>query len=109
MNEKELIKLCLKYEDAILTYPFKKDNENSYPVLRHKSNGKWFGLIFSLDGKLYINLKSHPVDSAFLRDSYKFITPAWHMNKAHWIKADIKDTPKDLLEDLIFASYKLTE
>ena len=106
MDEKELIKLCLKDKDAVLTYPFKE--EYDYPVLRHKSNNKWFGLIFYLDKKLYINLKSTPVDSAFLRDMYDFITPAWHMNKTHWIKVDIEKVPKDLLEDLILASFELT-
>lgn len=108
MNEQELIKLCLKHDDAVLTYPFKKDKYDACPVLRHKSNDKWFGLIFYLENKLYINLKINPIESAFLRDSYDFITPAWHMNKTHWIKIDVESAPQDLLEDLIYASYKLT-
>jgi len=109
MDEKELIKICLKRKDAELSYPFSKEPYAEVPVLRHKSNGKWFGLVFYLKGKLYINLKSNPVDSAFLRDMYDFITPAWHMNKTHWIKVEVNNAPDDLLKDLIQASFKLTE
>ena len=108
MNKKELIKLCLKYDDAINTYPF-KDKGESYPVLRHKSNKKWFGLIYTLDRKLYINLKSTPEESAILRDWYDFIAPAWHMNKTHWIQVDVKKAPTDILEDLILRSYEITK
>ena len=48
------------------------------------------------------------IDSAVLRDEYSFITPGWHMNKAHWIKVDVNKCPKDLLDALIEASFNLT-
>ena len=108
MNKDDLIKRCLVFEDALETYPFKDKTYGEYAVLRHKSNGKWFGLVFLLEDRLYINLKCNPVDSAILRDEYKFITPGWHMNKVHWITVDVNKSPKDLLDALIETSFNLT-
>ncbi len=109
MNKNKLVKLCLKLNDAVETYPFKDKIYEDYAVIRHKSNNKWFALIFFLDEKLYINLKCKPVDSAILRDEYSFITPAWHMNKTHWVKVDIAEAPLDILEGLIQESFNLTK
>ncbi len=109
MNKQTLIKHCLALKDAAETYPFKDKSYEEYAVIRHKSNGKWFALVFYLDGKLFINLKCKPLESAVLRDTYPFITPAWHMNKTHWIKVDPDAAPLDLLKDLIKNSYELTQ
>lgn len=108
MKKDTLVKLCLDFEDAIETYPFKDKTYEQYAVIRHKNNNKWFALIFYLEEKLFINLKCSPIDSAILRDEYDFITPAWHMNKTHWIKIDIEKVPEDLLKNLILNSYNLT-
>ncbi len=108
MNKKKLVQTCLISDDAVETYPFKDKTYESYAVIRHKSNDKWFALVFYLDNKLYLNLKCNPVDGAVLRDLYPFITPAWHMNKKHWIKIDVQQAPKDLLENLIKTSFDLT-
>ena len=100
MDKNDLIKRCLKFQDAVETYPFKDKTYDEYAVLRHKTNGKWFGLVFYLNNRLCINLKCNPVDSAILRDEYKFITPAWHMNKT-----DFKNTrcDEDYLDFRLFA------
>ena len=58
MNKKQLIKRCLIDEDAIETYPFADDKYENTPILRHKSNNKWFGVVFEQEGKLFINLKA---------------------------------------------------
>lgn len=108
MDKNDLIKRCLIFQDAVETYPFKDKTYDEYAVLRHKTNGKWFGLVFYLNNRLCINLKCNPVDSAILRDEYKFITPAWHMNKTHWILVDVNKSPKDLLDALIKESFELT-
>ncbi len=108
MNKQQLIRLCLFCEDTTETYPFTDKTNSKHAVIRHKSNNKWFALIFERQNKLYINLKSHPDDSAMLRETYSFITPAWHMNKTHWITADVQKTPADLLFNLIKASFELT-
>ena len=63
MNKKQLIKRCLIDADAIETYPFADDKYENTPILRHKSNNKWFGVVFEQDGKLFINLKAEPETS----------------------------------------------
>ncbi len=108
MNKRKLIETCLISEDAIETYPFKDKAYEDYAVIRHKSNGKWFALIFFLEKTLFVNLKCRPVDASVLREMYSFITPAWHMNKKHWIKIDVNKAPKDLLVNLIKISFDLT-
>lgn len=109
MNKDELTKLCLKYKDAIETYPFKDKSYSKYAVIRHKNNNKWFALIFFLDDTLYLNLKCNPIDASILRDTYPFVTEGWHMNKMHWNKVDVNNTPIELLERMIKTSYELTK
>ncbi len=109
MNKDELIKFCLLNSDSILTYPFSDKKYDNLPVIRHKSNNKWFALIFLQDNILYVNLKCNPIDAEILRDNHPYITPAWHMNKSHWNKVDVNKTPKKLLKNLIQESFNLTK
>ena len=108
MNKTELIKRCL-IGDGIETYPFKEDRYSDMPVIRHKSNNKWYGLIFTLDGVLYINLKAEPVTISVLKDQYPdIITSAWHMNKSHWCKIDVNKIETAVLDVIIKRSYDVT-
>ena len=104
MDKHKLIQLCLNFDGAIETYPFDEDNV----VIRHKANNKWFALIFYLNNKLCVNLKSEPLDSVFLRELYDEIKPAWHMNKTHWIMVEVDTIDEELLCNLIKKSYELT-
>ena len=111
MTRRELIDLCLFCEDTYEDYPFDKGEitPESWAVIRHKSNKKIFAAVFEHEGKLLVNVKCDPMRSDFLRGIYRGITPAWHMNKVHWISIDPHaDVPQDELEDLIFHSFKLT-
>lgn len=109
MKKKELIKRCLIDKDAIETYPFEEDRYGEIAVLRHNSNNKWFGLVFEIDGKLYINLKAEPETILILREEFEgIITPAWHMNKKHWCKVDVNKVDKDVLDKIIRISFDLT-
>lgn len=110
MNEKELIKRCLINQDAIETYPFKDKKYGKIPVLRHKSNNKWFALIFHLNDILYINLKAEPETISILKDQYPaIITSAWHMNKIHWCKVDVNKINLDVLDAIIKRSFDITK
>lgn len=109
MNKAELIQLCLINDDVIFDYPFKDKGYQNTPVIRNKINKKWFALIFELEGVLYINLKCDPHDSWVLQDQYKYITPAWHMSKKHWIKVEVKKAPKRLLKKLLENSFNLVK
>lgn len=109
MDEKELIQRCLHDEDAIVTYPFKDALYSKLPVLRHKSNNKWFGLIFYMNKILYINLKAEPETISILKERYpKSIDAAWHMNKSHWCKVDVNKIEHDILDALIKRSFGIT-
>mgnify|MGYP000062444203 FL=1 len=107
MNIDELIKFCLINQDAVYDYPWSDKKYKNIPVLRNKKNKKWFALIFELDNQLCVNLKCKPEDSWILQDLYSFITPAWHMNKKHWIKVEVNKAPKDLLKNLVINSFNL--
>ena len=109
MNKDELIEFCLINKEAVLTYPFSDEKYEKTPVIRHKTNNKWFALIFIQNGTLFVNLKCNPIDAEILRDNHPYIMPAWHMNKSHWNKVDVNKTPKKLLKKLIEASYNLTK
>lgn len=109
MNKDELIEFCLINKEAVLTYPFSDEKYEKTPVIRHKTNNKWFALIFVQNGTLFVNLKCNPIDAEILRDNHPYIMPAWHMNKSHWNKIDVNKTPKKLLKKLIEASYNLTK
>ena len=50
MNKDDVVKACLITKDAIETYPFKDKTYSEYAVIRHKSNNKWFALVFHLEG-----------------------------------------------------------
>ncbi len=107
MNIEELIKFCLINQDAVCDYPWSDKKYKNIPVLRNKKNKKWFALIFELNDQLCVNLKCKPEDSWVLQDLYSFITPAWHMNKKHWIKVEVNKAPKDLLKNLVINSFNL--
>lgn len=109
MNEDELVKRCLIDADAIVTYPFDEKKYGKLPVLRHKSNNKWFGLIFRLNDVLYINLKAKPQTISLLHDQFPdIVTAAWHMNKTHWCKIDVHKINPETLDAVIKISYDLT-
>lgn len=73
-----------------------------------KVSGKVFMLQTSVTGEPMVTLKSTPADGRTLRESYRDITPGYHMNKRHWITlhpgGEIDAT---LVDDLVTESYLL--
>ena len=110
MTRHELIEYCMTYPGAYEDYPFGELQRTAdvWTVMRHSDGKKGFAFIFERNG-LCVNLKCEPMTADFLRRSYMGITAAYHMNKRHWntVKID-SDVPRELLEELIDASYKLT-
>lgn len=106
MTRRQLIDLCLMLPDAFEDYPFEED---SWTVLRHRSNRKWFALVYEREGKLFINLKCEPMQADFLRSAFEGVTPAYHMNKTHWnAVCPDSDVPLSELQRMIRMSYDLT-
>lgn len=105
MDTEALIQICLQYPGASLVYPF----DEPHAVVKHTRNGKWFALITHWQGRVIINLKCPPEESALLRRIYSDIVPAWHMNKTHWNTIFTQgNVPADVIGNLIAISYNLT-
>ncbi|OCG19058.1 MULTISPECIES: MmcQ/YjbR family DNA-binding protein [unclassified Gilliamella] len=96
--------------------PFKKFPD--YQVLRHKSSGKWFGLIMSVEkNKLGLNseevveiidVKSDPELISIIKNSTGLL-PAYHMNKNNWITIMLDGSvPLEQIIHLLDYSYNLT-
>jgi predicted DNA-binding protein (MmcQ/YjbR family) len=56
-----------------------------------------------------VNLKIDPEESYAVREMFSGITPAYHMNKRHWISVILDGSvPMEFCEILIEKSYDLT-
>lgn len=108
MDTKELIKRCLIDEDSAETYPFAQPQYRNLPIIRHKSNEKWYALVFEQDGELCLNLKCPPDMIPVLKEQYDAVQPAWHMNKKHWCKILVNKLPVEVLDELIKISFNQT-
>lgn len=108
MTKEKLIEYALTFSGAAADSPFEDDFETV--VLRHYDTGKWFGLIMLHDGKYIVNLKCEPLNAEFLRDVYKGVIPAYHMNKIHWNSVYLdSDVPDEEIFNMVGASFELTQ
>lgn len=103
-------------KDAKVDKPFKKFPD--YEVFRHKSNGKWFGLLMSVeksklglastDSVEIIDLKLDPEMISILKKGVGYF-PAYHMNKNHWITVILDGSIEtEQIINLLEESYPLT-
>jgi len=102
MNIEKAVEYCLSKKGAMETYPFDET------TLVFKVMNKMFGLVYRRDGDKGLNLKCVPELSLVLRQQYKGVIPAYHMNKKHWNSVILsKDVPDDEVYRLIDISYDL--
>src|SRR5690606_16176220 len=74
----------------------------------YKVLDKIFMMTMTYQGEKIVTLKCSPQDSEMLRDIYPSIRPGYHMNKKHWITIyPDKEITKELVTDLVIASYEL--
>ncbi|MDR2267064.1 MAG: MmcQ/YjbR family DNA-binding protein [Christensenellaceae bacterium] len=113
MTKRELIDICLKFENVYEDYPFDTGATaapESWAVIRHIENRKSFALIYVMFGKLRVNLKCEPAEADFLRNVFYGVIPAYHMNKNKWNTVEIdSDVPHQELLRQIENSYNLTK
>ena len=109
MTRRELIEYCLTLPLAYEDYPFDEvADASAWTVMRHGANKKSFALIYERNGALCLNLKCEPLEADFLRQVFRDITPAYHMNKVHWNTVTLGgDVPDEELRRLIGRSYDL--
>lgn len=116
-DRKFVLEYIQSLPDVSYDCPFDEDFDST--VMRHKSSGKWFGLIMSVSGNKIgredpaildiMNLKSNPEDSMILFELYPTIIPAYHMNKTHWITVPLDNSVSSgIICSLINKSYHLT-
>jgi len=92
---------CLGMKGVTEEFPFGEE------TLVYKVMGKMFALT---DVTLFtgVNLKVDPERGVELRERYPGVTPAWHMNKKHWITVEtVGSVPDKLFFGLIANSYNL--
>jgi len=109
MTRRELIDYCLTFPAAYEDYPFDDvADENAWTVMRHRTNKKGFAFIYERGGNLCVNLKCDPFEADFLRQAFRDVTPAYHMNKVHWNTVTVVgDVPEDELRRMIGKSFDL--
>lgn len=108
MKREKIIKYCLELPNTYEDYPFPDDMISA--TIKHSSNKKWFTLIMNVNDKLYVNVKTNPDYSDILRNTYKYIIPAYHMNKEHWNTIIVSDdVDEEIVKELIKQSYELTK
>lgn len=74
----ELREHCLS--KPFVTEEFSFDQE----TLVFKVYGKMFALIEIYSIPLQLYLKCNPARAIYLRDTYQFISPGYHLNKKYW-------------------------
>ncbi|MCL1988522.1 MAG: MmcQ/YjbR family DNA-binding protein [Firmicutes bacterium] len=110
-TRQQLIDFCLTFLNTYEDYPFHDINEvGAWAAIRHKQNKKSFAFIYMKNDDLCINVKCEPFEADFLRQTFKDVLPAYHMNKTHWNTITINgDVPTEELKNMITASYNLTK
>jgi predicted DNA-binding protein (MmcQ/YjbR family) len=92
---------CLAMKGVSEEFPFGEE------TLVFKVMGKMFALtgITLFTG---VNLKVDPEEGIELRERYAEVTPAYHMNKKHWITVETAGSvPDKLLREWTLKSYNL--
>ena len=77
MNIEDFRTYCLSLGNVTESFPFDEK------TLVFKVNKKIFALT-NIDEFLFFNVKCNPVQAIALREEYKGVNPAYHMNKKHW-------------------------
>ena len=105
MNIQHYFDFCLAKNAVTEHFPFDED------TLVFKVGGKMFALSSLREWELgnpSINLKGEPSRNQELCAEFDGINPGFHMNKVHWITAEVnKDVPDSLIKVLISVSYEL--
>lgn len=78
MNIEELFDYCQSIQGAEATTPFGET------TIVMKVMGKMFALIPTDVERHSISLKCDPIKAVALRDKYRSVEGAYHMNKAYW-------------------------
>lgn len=107
MTKADVLEYCSAIAGAVCDRPFENDFETW--VARHRDSKKWFAILMEHGGETIMNVKCDPFEGELLREAYEAITPAYHMNKTHWITLHIAALSEGLIKELIRKSFALTD
>lgn len=101
MNIESVRDYCLSLPHVTEDFPFDET------TLVFRIGGKIFAMI-DLEKTEWFVLKCEPEYALELREYHQEISPAWHMNKKHWIGLELKsDVPDDEIRRLVHQAYSL--
>lgn len=108
MNIEDFRTYYLSFKGAYEKMPFEKA-ASAYDrnLLVFCVAEKWFCFV-NVETFDFCNIKCAPDWIVDLQERYEGVTPAYHMNKKHWISVHFdKDVPDRTIEDLVKQSYDL--
>ena len=107
MTKDAFFALCAAMPGAQVDQPFEADFVTT--VARHGDSRKWFAIYMDLKGSDIVNLKCEQLRGEFWRGQFEGVTPAYHMNKQHWITVYLQsDVPDEIIEAMAWESFELT-
>ena len=116
MTKQTFLEYCLNTYGTSPDYPFDEDFETA--VLRHKDNRKWYALAMNVSRRKFgidsdevidvVNLKL-PTEMFGSFGTADGVYPAYHMNKLHWISVLLPDSPDNIVQFLVNASFEATK
>ena len=133
MKREEFEELVFDTYGVRADYPFEEDFTTG--VFRHAERGKWFAIAMNIPGTRLgggtigrsdalgnnigtvegccrrvdvVNLKCAPEVIETLVGTEPGIYPAYHMNKLHWLTAELSECSEETLSWLLEASHELT-
>ena len=116
MTKQEFFELCSSLYFTLPDYPFDEDFETA--VFRHSDNRRWFALSMQISRRKFgldndeiidvVNLKL-PTEMFGSFSAADGVSPAYHMNKLHWISVLLPDAPDDVVQFLVNASFEATK
>lgn len=101
MNIEEFREYCLSKKGVTEEFPFGPD------TLVYKVIGKMFALAPLNSESFRVSLKCNPAKALELRDSFDYISGAYHLNKVHWNTIDCERSSTRQLKELTDHSYEL--
>ncbi len=115
MNRKQLFELFAEHFGGVPDYPWEEPSDAA--VFRHSDNRKWYALVMNIpseklgiQGNGNIDIVNFKCDPA-VKGSYLALDgfyTAYHMNKTHWITADIAAAADEDILSAAELSYALT-
>lgn len=106
MNIEDFRTYCLSFKGVHDKMPFEKAaSVYDRNLLVFYVAEKWFCFV-NIDVFDFCTIKCDSEEIGNLKERYEGITPAYHMNKKHWISVHFdKDVPDKMIKELVRQSY----